>query len=91
MYKLTTTPKAVICIADGTCIPLPPAEGEGYKYAHDEADGVAAMECLPERLKGRVYFKPTTRGREKEIGERLARRRHAAFRRFRSDLTDDRM
>ncbi len=45
--------------------------GEGYKYAHDEAEGVAAMECLPERLKGRVYFKPTTRGREKEIGERL--------------------
>ena len=46
--------------------------GEGYKYAHDEAEGVAQMECLPERLKGRVYFKPTTRGREKEIGERLA-------------------
>ncbi len=46
--------------------------GEGYKYAHDEAQGVAAMECLPDRLKGRTYFKPTTRGREKEIGERLA-------------------
>ena len=30
------------------------------------------MECLPDRLKGRTYFKPTTRGREKEIGERLA-------------------
>jgi putative ATPase len=46
--------------------------GEGYKYAHDEAEGVADMECLPDRLKGRTYFKPTTRGREKEIGERLA-------------------
>ena len=46
--------------------------GEGYKYAHDEAEGVAAMECLPDRLKGRVYFNPTTRGREKELGERLA-------------------
>jgi putative ATPase len=46
--------------------------GEGYKYAHDEAEGVSAMECLPDRLKGRTYFKPTTRGREKEIGERLA-------------------
>jgi putative ATPase len=46
--------------------------GEGYKYAHDEAEGVAVMECLPDRLKGRVYFKPTNRGREKEIGERLA-------------------
>ncbi len=49
--------------------------GEGYKYAHDEAEGVAAMECLPDRLKGRTYFKPTTRGREKEIGERLLPRR----------------
>ena len=46
--------------------------GEGYKYAHDEAEGVAAMECLPDSLKGRTYFRPTTRGREKEIGERLA-------------------
>jgi putative ATPase len=46
--------------------------GEGYKYAHDEAEGVAAMDCLPDRLKGRTYFKPTTRGREKDLGERLA-------------------
>jgi putative ATPase len=45
--------------------------GEGYKYAHDEPEGVAEMECLPDRLKGRTYFKPTTRGREKDIGERL--------------------
>jgi putative ATPase len=46
--------------------------GDGYKYAHDEAEGVAALECLPDRLKGRVYYKPTTRGREKELGDRLA-------------------
>lgn len=46
--------------------------GEGYRYAHDEAEGVAAMDCLPDRLKGRTYFKPTTRGREKDLGERLA-------------------
>jgi len=46
--------------------------GEGYKYAHDEAEGVAAMDCLPDALKGRTYFKPTSRGKEKEIGERLA-------------------
>jgi len=45
--------------------------GAGYKYAHDEAEGVAQMECLPDRLKGRVYFRPTTRGREKDLGERL--------------------
>lgn len=46
--------------------------GEGYKYAHDEREGVAAMDCLPDRLRDRTYYKPTTRGREKEIGERLA-------------------
>jgi len=46
--------------------------GEGYKYAHDEEEGVAALQCLPDRLKGRTYFKPTSRGAEKEIGERLA-------------------
>ena len=46
--------------------------GEGYKYAHDAAQGVAEMECLPDNLKGRIYYKPTTRGREKELGERLA-------------------
>ena len=46
--------------------------GEGYKYAHDEAEGTAALECLPDRLKGRTYYAPTVRGREKEIGERLA-------------------
>lgn len=45
--------------------------GDGYRYAHDEAEGVAAMECLPDRLKGRVYFKPTTRGREKDLADRL--------------------
>jgi len=46
--------------------------GEGYKYAHDEEEGVADMECLPDRLKGRVYYRPTARGREKDLGERLS-------------------
>ena len=46
--------------------------GEGYRYAHDEAEGVAAMECLPAGLKGRTYYTPTTRGRESDLGERLA-------------------
>src|SRR6185503_14968443 len=37
--------------------------GKDYKYAHDEAEGVAAMDCLPESLKGRMYYEPTSRGR----------------------------
>ncbi|MGE0042021.1 MAG: replication-associated recombination protein A [Vicinamibacterales bacterium] len=45
--------------------------GKGYRYAHDEADGVADMECLPESLRGRQFYQPTERGFEKEIKRRL--------------------
>ena len=45
--------------------------GKGYRYAHDEEDGVSAMDCLPENLTGRTYYRPTDRGLEKVIGERL--------------------
>jgi putative ATPase len=45
--------------------------GKGYKYAHDEPDAVANMDCLPENLKGREFYKPTAYGFEKEIRKRL--------------------
>jgi putative ATPase len=45
--------------------------GKGYRYAHDEAEGVAGMECLPEGLVGRRYYRPTERGREKDVAARL--------------------
>ena len=45
--------------------------GRGYQYAHDDPDGVAAMDCLPERLHGRRFYTPTQRGFEKEITRRL--------------------
>jgi putative ATPase len=45
--------------------------GKGYAYAHDEAEGVAGMECLPEGLAGRRYYRPTERGHEKDLGSRL--------------------
>lgn len=45
--------------------------GKGYRYAHDEEGGVAEMDCLPESLKGRRYYRPGERGMEKAIGERL--------------------
>jgi putative ATPase len=45
--------------------------GTGYQYAHDAPDAVAAMECLPERLRGREFYAPTERGFEKEIKRRL--------------------
>jgi putative ATPase len=49
--------------------------GRGYKYAHDEAEGVASMSCLPEHLEGRRYYEPTDRGLEAKIKEALERAR----------------
>ena len=45
--------------------------GHGYRYAHDEEQGVAQMECLPKSLLGKQYYHPTQQGFEKEIQERL--------------------
>ena len=45
--------------------------GKGYQYAHDLESKVADMECLPENLRGRVYYQPTKEGIEKRIRERL--------------------
>jgi putative ATPase len=45
--------------------------GEGYQYAHDIEEKVADMQCLPDNLKGRVYYHPTDEGIEKRIKARL--------------------
>ena len=44
---------------------------EGYQHAHNFADAMVDMECLPPSLAGRKYYFPTDRGVEKRIGERL--------------------
>ncbi|MFI5165513.1 MAG: replication-associated recombination protein A [Thermoanaerobaculales bacterium] len=46
--------------------------GEGYVYAHDTAEKIADMECLPPELAGSRFFEPTGEGWEKRIRERLA-------------------
>jgi len=45
--------------------------GKGYRYAHDYPEGFAKQEHLPEALRGRRFYRPTERGYEKMIGERL--------------------
>ena len=46
--------------------------GKGYRYAHDEAEGVAAdMVCLPPAHEGRQFYEPTERGLEAEIRKKL--------------------
>ncbi|MBQ3706206.1 MAG: replication-associated recombination protein A [Clostridia bacterium] len=45
--------------------------GKGYQYAHDYAEKMTAMECLPEELKGRRFYHPTDQGQESRYRERL--------------------
>ena len=45
--------------------------GEGYIYAHDTAEKMARMQCLPDALAGRRYYRPGDTGAEKQIRERL--------------------
>jgi putative ATPase len=45
--------------------------GRGYEYAHDLEGKVADMQCLPDNLRGRVYYQPTSEGIEKRIRARL--------------------
>ena len=45
--------------------------GDGYQHAHQYADAMNEMDCLPESLVGRQWYHPTERGMEKRIKERL--------------------
>jgi len=50
--------------------------GKGYEYAHDAPEALVDQEHLPDALKGRIYYRPTDRGLEAEIAQRLARWRN---------------
>ena len=45
--------------------------GRDYQYAHDAPEALVSQEHLPDALRGRVYYRPTDRGAEKELAERL--------------------
>jgi putative ATPase len=45
--------------------------GEGYRYDHDEPDGVAPQGYLPDHLRGRTFYEPSRFGHEATIGKRL--------------------
>ncbi|MCH5350681.1 MAG: replication-associated recombination protein A [Clostridiales bacterium] len=45
--------------------------GKGYEYAHDTADKLTTMQCLPDDLIGREYYRPTEEGLETRFKERL--------------------
>jgi len=84
LYKAWGEVKKVI--ADGASDPPPMAilnaptdlmkregYGKGYRYAHDHDDAVTDLDCLPERLRGRRFYRPTDRGFEQRLAERLER------------------
>ena len=45
--------------------------GAGYQYAHDSADKLTDMQCLPDDLQGRQYYRPTDQGSEKKVAQRM--------------------
>ena len=45
--------------------------GEGYRYEHDAPDAFTGQRGLPEALEGTTFYRPTDRGHERELGERL--------------------
>lgn len=55
--------------------------GKGYQYAHDTEEKLTNMQCLPDSLVDREYYKPTGQGKEADFQKRLEqvkewRRRH---------------
>ena len=45
--------------------------GDGYVYAHDTKEKIARMQCLPDSLEGRKYYRPTDQGAEEPVKGRL--------------------
>ncbi len=45
--------------------------GKGYQYAHDTKEKITDMQCLPDSLKDRTYYRPTEEGLEKRYKDRL--------------------
>ena len=45
--------------------------GRGYRYAPAEPEGVGGIECLPDSLRGRRYYRPRASGEESELSKRL--------------------
>ncbi|GAA1464044.1 replication-associated recombination protein A [Williamsia maris] len=48
---------------------------QGYRYPHDDPDGVVTQQYPPDELVGTDYYEPTDHGHEREISARLGRLR----------------
>ena len=45
--------------------------GKGYRYPHDSEIGVVAQQYLPDELRDRRYYEPTSHGSERDVQARL--------------------
>lgn len=56
--------------------------GKGYAYDHDAEDGFSGADYWPEAMAAETFYRPSPRGTEARIGERLAEwaRRRSALR-----------
>ena len=57
---------------------------QGYRYPHDDPDGVVPQQYPPDELAGVDYYKPTAHGAEREIAGRLDKLRAIIRRRRKS-------
>ncbi|GGM72503.1 ATPase [Longimycelium tulufanense] len=48
---------------------------QGYRYPHDIAEGVVAQQYAPDGLVGRDYYRPTPRGAERVLADRVPKLR----------------
>ncbi|HEU5223685.1 MAG TPA: replication-associated recombination protein A [Candidatus Lumbricidophila sp.] len=46
--------------------------GKGYRYPHDDVNGVVRQQYLPDTLRDAIYYEPSDHGRERDISVRLA-------------------
>ena len=84
----TALSAAMTDIRSGNAGPVPPhlrdghysgaaklGHAQGYRYPHDDPDGVVAQQYPPDEVVGVDYYQPTGRGAEREIAGRLAKLR----------------
>jgi len=62
--------------------------GRGYQYAHDVEGKIADMQCLPDNLRDRTYYHPTSEGAEKRIRERMEEIKRGRSQAGKPDLRD---
>lgn len=80
--------EAMADVRSGSAGPVPPhlrdghyagakdqGNAVGYRYPHDDRAGVLAQQYPPDDLVGRDYVRPSGRGEERALAERLARLR----------------